>query len=935
MNRKLKTIIGLAFVLVICQYVSAQIPDGPESPPFGPQHRPDTRIAEFQNITRGAKTYDGLFKLYQKDENLYAELAPHHLNKPMLLPIAIAKGAGMGGSTLNFDEQWVLLFKRVGEKVHVIRRNVHHKAKSGTPTAKAVEITYSDSVLFSLRIVAINQNNQGVVINLNDIFMSDFAELGIGQFDPSRSVWHKVKAFPKNIELQVQATYTGGGWGDDTTIDSRGKTIIIHYGFVELPEHGYTPRIADDRVGHFITAVKDFSSTSKDTTFVRYVNRWKLEPAEPITPGKLSVPVRSIKFYIEKTVPHEYRAAVQEGILEWNKAFEKIGFRNAIEVVQQRDDEDFDPEDMNYNTFRWITTDTAFAMGPSRANPLTGEILDADITFDADFIRYWKQERQILRSGSKQYDIASPLQALDMGWNLDRDMLQRNRGGASWNDRNRELTPEEMRVLAIRQGVCQCRDHMKMELSMAALALAAAELGPKPREVKEKDKKDEKKDAKAEQDKLIDELLYQAIKEVVMHEVGHTLGLRHNFKGSTMLPNNQLHDTKITREKGLVGSVMDYSPVNLAPKGVKQGDFFTTTIGPYDYWAIEYAYKPLSGSTEGELTELKKIAAKGASTPGLDYGTDEDTMLTSDPHINRFDMGNDVMKFAQDRMVSTDELLKGLSTRVVDDGEGYQRARVAFNMLLSQYGNGAYLISRYIGGEHAYRDHHNDPKGRDPLVPVNAAKQREALKFLEQMIFSDKAFNYPPELLRRLAVERWMHWGGSYASTDFPLNDRILGIQKVALNQLLSAKVLERVQSNANKLDKDAKPLTIAEIFRAVSDGIWADLPKKDEKVDAKSSTIRRNLQREHIKKLSAIVLGEKRPTGDMFAMMMFMDFGSGSMPPDARSLARFHLRELSKRIDEVLKSKEVTSDEALQAHFEECKERIAKVLSASMQVND
>src|SRR5262249_20187025 len=108
--------------------------------------------------------------------------------------------------------------------------------------------------------------------------------------------------------------------------------------------------------------------------------------------------------------------------------------------------------------------------------------------------------------------------------------------------------------------------------------------------------------------KVPDELIDQAIKEVVMHEVGHTLGLRHNFKGSTMLPNDQLHNTKITREKGLVGSVMDYSPVNLAPKGVKQGDYFTTTIGPYDYWAIEYAYKPLPGATEGEVKQLNKIA---------------------------------------------------------------------------------------------------------------------------------------------------------------------------------------------------------------------------------------------------------------------------------------------------------------------------------------
>src|SRR5262249_15337399 len=152
-----------------------------------------------------------------------------------------------------------------------------------------------------------------------------------------------------------------------------------------------------------------------------------------------SVPKKSIKFYIEKTVPHEYRAAVQEGILEWNKAFEKIGFRNAIEVVQQRDDEDWDPEDMNYNTLRWITTDSAFAMGPSRANPFTGEILDADIIFDADMVRYWKHQRRLYENRGIALEPVSPIQAMDMGWGLDHVLLRRQVSDSSWNE-----TPERL-----------------------------------------------------------------------------------------------------------------------------------------------------------------------------------------------------------------------------------------------------------------------------------------------------------------------------------------------------------------------------------------------------------------------------------------------------------------------------------------------------------
>src|SRR5205085_2810746 len=129
-----------------------------------------------------------------------------------------------------------------------------------------------------------------------------------------------------------------------------------------------------------------------------------------------------------------------------------------------------------------------------------------------------------------------------------------------------------------------------------------------------------------------------------------------------------------------------------------------------------------------------------SAAPGHDYDTDEDTFLCADPLTNRFDLGNNVMKFAQDRMLIAEEVMKNLSTTVVDEGEGYQRARVAFRILMEQFGDGAYFISKYVGGEYACRDHRGDPNGREPLTPVASATQREALKFLQEHIFSEKPF---------------------------------------------------------------------------------------------------------------------------------------------------------------------------------------------------
>lgn len=896
----LRILAGLAFacgVAVLVQPTARTV--AADDPPAA-----EKKFPEFATVVKGAKVVEGLFTLHQKDDHVYAEIRPDQFDKPYLLPISVARGAGMGGTTLNFGDQWVIVFKKVGDKVFLIRRNVRFTAKAGSPEARAVETTYADSVLMALPIKTTNPAKGTTVIDLNQIFFTDFAELGIGFLDPARTTWDKVKGFKKNVELQVAATYHGGRGGRgfhsgaDDVIDARGVTITMHYGIVELPESGYTPRLADDRVGHFLTVVKDFSQESNDTAFVRYVNRWRLERADGSTwkeGAKLVPPKKKIVFWIENTVPDEYRAAVREGILEWNKAFEKIGFRDAIEVRQQ-EGEDFDPEDAGYSTFRWIASDQSYAIGPSRANPLTGEIIDADILFDASMVRAYKAEQRLFRNEKGEaIEPASAIQAARRGWELPSHPLAGREGGTGWNDH---------RGFALRNGVCQCANHTAGEIGLAALHLGA--LGK-------------------EGDKVPDELLQQAVKEVTMHEVGHTLGFRHNFKASTVLPNNKLHDTSITRKQGLVGSVMDYAPANIAPKGEKQGDYFTTTLGAYDYWAVEYAYKPLSGGTEGEKAELAKIATKVAD-PNLIYATDEDLYGTPDPLVNVWDLGADPIQYARDRIKLAKDMTATIAEVSVDKGEGYQRARRAFNLLLRQYGDAAFLASKHVGGLAVYRDHKGDANARDPLVPTAADKQREALKFLAENILTDKNFDFPPEVLRKLGADRWYHWGNERAivgGVDVPVNERILAIQRVALGELFDADTLSRIQNCSRSAGKDEKPLAIAEVFRTTTDAIFPE-------GKAASSVCTRNLQRAYVARLSEMLVG--RSGGSQGGFMIVMGGGGGSVPADARSLARLHLKEIAKKVDAALASEK---DETAKAHFDETKERIAKVLAATVTASE
>ena len=306
---------------------------------------------------------------------------------------------------------------------------------------------------------------------------------------------------------------------------------------------------------------------------------------------------------------------------------------------------------------------------------------------------------------------------------------------------------------------------------------------------------------------LPEEFVGQAIKEIVMHEVGHSLGLRHNFKASTMLTADQLNDTAITHVKGLVGSVMDYSPINIAPKGKKQGDYYTTTLGPYDYWAIEYAYKPIDGD---EAAELKKIAAR-APEHDLVYATDEDSFLNDDPYVNRWDLGSDPCQFGKDRIALAAELLKDLDARVVKDGESWARTRRAFGVLLEPVGRRRdprvavrrrpVGLARSQGRQGRARPDRSGARrqaARVPEVPHRLDPLRQVVPVL-----TGPAPPVGDRALVALGLGGWC----LRARRDISVLERILAIQKIVLGQCLSSSTLARLENQQLQADPDANPL--------------------------------------------------------------------------------------------------------------------------------
>ena len=836
----------------------------------------------FTAATKEHKHIPGLIPLFTKEGEVLAEIGPSTLNRDFILVISIARGIGhghlLGGMSWggNGDDA-IVQFRKVNDQIQVVRRNVRFTAAKGSPEEKAVGYAYTDSILFSLPIAAANSSG-GYLVNLDPVFMTDLPQIAHDlpgySFSPGRSTWAEVRGYPDNVELEVAATYGSGGTTEiDSVPDSRAVSVTIHYSLSLLPQNGFRPRLADDRVGYFITAMKDYSQKVDEDRFVRYISRWDLQKADPA--AEFSPPKKPIIFWLEKTVPYKYRKPIREGILEWNKAFEKAGFLNAIEVRQQPDNSEWDPEDVNYNTFRWITSSAKFAMGPSRVNPLTGQILNASIIFDADFLQFWKTEYETFTPDGIAALTGGPL-------DLKTYRAQLSHGNNLFDH-------------------CALADGEAMQFAFGSAILSARATGSV---------------SEADQEKLV----AQGLKMVTMHEVGHTLGLRHNFKGSAMLSLEDLNNPEKTREIGMGSSVMDYYPVNIVPKGVKQGFYYTPTIGPYDMWAIEYGYKPVAaGDSEGELPELKKIASRSGE-PNLAYSTDEDTRgIDSDPLSNRFDLGNDTVAYARRTAKVVNEAWPRIVEQVTKEGDGYQRARQAFGVLLSTEGSAMFFAGRYVGGVFVNRSHKGDAKAPEPYVVVDAKKQRKALELLEQHVFNDTPFQFPPALYNHLAASHWDHWGSEIPiRDDYPAHEVIAMWQERILSQLLSSLTLSRLYDSELKVPADQDAFTTAELIHGLTSAIFSevDKPPAGEFTNRKPaiSSVRRNLQRIYLKRISELAMGNT------------------DAPQDCQTVAYVELKQLAERINKLLADK-VKLDDYTRDHLTETSNRIAKVLEAHLQL--
>ncbi|OHB81439.1 MAG: hypothetical protein A2W31_06995, partial [Planctomycetes bacterium RBG_16_64_10] len=910
---------------------------------------PHSKVLEgFEKVVSTADGKKSLYTIWvrQKDNQMLAELPKDYATQKQFFALTIASGDRFAG--LQAGDMYVY-WRRYDKRLALIAPNVAVRSSGDSESKASVERLFTDQVILDVPVVTLGPDGSPVIDM--DALLVGKAAIFFGPQVVNKGLVglhtvKKAKAFPDNVELAFEMP------------TNEGRLQTLHYSISKVPEQGsYTPREADERIGYFVTAHEDLGKYSEEETRVRYINRWQMEKSDPKL--RISPPKKPIVFYIEHTTPIRYRRWVREGILAWNPSFERVGLINAVEVYFQDAATgahmDKDPEDVRYNFVRWLNNDIGIAIGPSRVHPLTGQILDADIILTDGWIRHFRfQFEDVLPKLAMDSFSAETLVWLAKHPNWDprirlappaqREYLKATIAGAGLQPYGgHPLTCVDGRLIGDQpydglvgrssqvNGMCLAAEGkafdvalMRMILDMpatdqAATAAAAGTVDGGTEDGEKKDQKDDQADAAPDKeliDGMPESFIGPLLAHLVAHEVGHTLGLRHNFKASSVYALADINSGTMKGKKPLAGSVMDYTPININMKaGELQGDYTMLGIGPYDHWAIQYGYS---------FDKDPKPVFERVAESELQFATDEDTW-GPDPLARRDDLGMNPLDFAEDQMRLVRHHRQQLVDKFVQDGDSWSKARRGYAMTLSLQTRVVSMMANWIGGVHVYRDKKGDRGGRAPLEVVAVDRQRAALAFVIANVFHDDVYGLTPDLLRRMTVDKWLD-GDFYAALEdpaWPVHDQIMGLQAATLTMILNPTTLRRVYDNEFRVAADTDMLTLPELLEKVGADIWSELDKNPEtKHSARTpliSSLRRNLQREHLERLVDLSMPGA---------------GSTAAYKPISDLARAELRTIQGKASRLLEQGGDQLDPYTKTHLTDAQALIAKVLDAQYIYN-
>ncbi|WP_178985064.1 zinc-dependent metalloprotease [Winogradskyella helgolandensis] len=778
-----------------------------------------------KELTKSSKKIEGLFTMYRDTitGSLQMVISDEHLDKDYIHFNQVSNGVTDAGRFRGaYGGSKVFKVKKYYDKIEFVSQNTSFYFDPESAISKSKDANTSDGIMATVKIEAHDKKEGLYLIKADDLFLKEtFTQVkpprfpgaspmafSLGNLDKTKTKINAINNYEDNTNLEVEYVYSSPSvlnGGSQAITDGRNVSIKVFHSLIAMPKNGYEPLFDDPRVGYFTTQVNDQTATNS-TPYKDLVHRWNLVKKDP--EAAISEPVKPITWWMENSTPVEWRETIKQGVLEWNKAFEKAGFKNAMVVKMQPDDADWDAGDINYNVLRWTSSPNPpfGGYGPSFVNPTTGEIIGADI-----MLEYVHFTNRVF------YDQLFDLAKADVEFNPS-DYLKKNEVLCSFG-------------------------HVMHENTLFGQALIESTTGS---------------------DLEMARMKKESMLALIMHEVGHTLGLNHNMKASQLFSPEQLADKDFIEGKCLTGSVMDYAGINITNDRSKQGQYYDTSVGPYDVWAIQFGYTPFNSEDE-------KVALLNRSTePELIFGNDADDMRSPgkaiDPRVMIGDLSNDQIGYSIDRIKLVDSMMSEVKTKFSKTGESYQELRRAYYLLSGQRATAVNVISRFIGGVYVDRAMIGQEGGTQPYTPVSLEDQKRAMKALTTYAFAPTAFNAPSDLYNDLAMQR-RGFGFMRGTEDPKIHQQVLTYQKNVISHVLHYNTLQRITDS----ELYGNEYTLSQFMTDLNSAIFkADIYKN-------VNSFRQNLQISYTNTLIEMLTGKQ----------------SSRYSNNAKSMALYNLKQI------------------------------------------
>lgn len=770
-------------------------------------------------IKPGAKRNDGLFTVFVQEGRYYFLIPTSLMERDMLIVNRISKAAadmrqgffGYAGDPIGEN---MIRFRQSPDGKRLFIENVSTRELPRDTTGdmyRAVMRSNLQPIVASFEIKAATKAKDSVLVDATDFIGGDVeltgfdnyfkANMNLGGFQKDKSYVVGVKAFPENIEMKSTRSYliTPKSPFPGFKPSPMPATYEINSSLILLPEVPMQARYFDPRVGFFTDNYIDYDKNPQGIKQIQMITRWRLEPKpedmEAYKRGELVEPAKPIVYYIDPATPKKWVPYLIAGVNDWQAAFERAGFKNAIigkVAPTPEEDSTWSLEDARYSAIVYMPSNVPNAMGPHVSDPRTGEILESHIHWYHNVMNLLHHWYMIQASPS---DTGARRMVFD------------------------------------------------------------------------------------------DALMGDLIRFVSSHEVGHTLGLRHNFGSSSLTPVDSLRSASYLARHGHTASIMDYARFNYVaqPEDGIRRELLYPRIGEYDKWAIEWGYRrfPELTTPEAEAELLNRwIIDSLTANPRLWFGTETNP---NDPREQNEDLGDNQMRSNELGIKNLKVVLAGIPEWTRTPNEGYDNLKALYNEVVSQFMRYNGHVAKWVGG--VYETPRTVEQAGPVYVYVEKAKQKEAMAFLDRHLFTTPS---------------WLLDEDIFGKTGLTAMQTLTRVQTAGINALLSLRQLSNLVQAEAALGK-ANTYTVTDFFGDLNRGVWRELS-----TGAAPDAYRRNLQTIYVNRLLALV-----PK-------------SATNGPIGESAARvvYELRTLQGRLQRAS-----SSDPAVKAHYQYLAKRIADTL--------